>query len=91
MRGEHRQCGKKENAGEHAFSKAEFPALAPARILSWLAEGTTFSLGVPFSLSGARNANFAWFKEKVLEVLIIVSTVLLYLHEFLLFSGSARA
>jgi hypothetical protein len=44
------------------------------------------------SLPGARNANLAWFKkQELLAALIIVSTILLYLHEFLFFSGSARA
>jgi len=91
IRGESRQCGKKESRGTR-FCKSRNP-LRPLRHELYVAGSRdNILVRVLVSLSGARNANLAWFKkQELLAALIIVSTILLYLHESFFVSGSARA
>jgi len=80
---------KKGKPWNTLLQKSKSPAPAPARTLASVMDNILVRVLVSFP--GARYANLTWFKkQELLAALIIVSTILPYLHEFLLFSGSAR-
>jgi len=91
IRGESRQCGKKESRGTR-FCKSRNP-LRPLRPELYPSSSRdNILVRVLVSFPGARYANLTWFKkQELLAALIIVSTILPYLHEFFFISGSARA
>ncbi|MGO9116002.1 MAG: hypothetical protein ACLQPD_00125 [Desulfomonilaceae bacterium] len=83
---------EKRKAGRTRFCKSRIPPRPLRPELYPAGSRDNILVRVLVSLPGARNANLAWFKkQELLAALIIVSTILLYLHEFLFISGSARA